>query len=306
MFVAGIGQSSLDYLAVVDGYPLVDTKKEVLEWHEQCGGPVATALVTLSRLGIPCKFYGVIGDDYAGEQITRSLKNENIDISGIVKREGTTSQIAFIAIERGTAKRTIFWKRPSGEALKGAELGDSFLEEADFLLLDGLMQEASLYAAARAGERSIPVMLDAGRNRPGMLELARLSDYVVASGEFAKDLGWDLSEEGLQREKEKLGVKVLTVTLGEQGSITVSYNMFLRIPAFSVKAIDTTGAGDAFHGGYLYGLLQEWNLRDTIIFASAVAAMKCTKIGGRDGIPNLREVNVFLAERGHPIPGPKQ
>jgi len=302
MLIIGIGQSSLDYLAVVDSYPPADTKKEVLEWYEQGGGPVATALVTLSRLGNTCKFYGVVGDDHAGERIVQSLKNENVDTGSVVVREKAASQLAFIAIEKETAKRTIFWKRPSGKALMGEELPDHFLNGADFLLLDGLMQDVSFYAASRAKEQGIPVMLDAGRLRPGMIEVAGLSDYVVASGEFAKDLHWDLSERVLRSEKEKLGAHVLTVTLGERGCVTVSDSLFLQTPAFKVSAVDTTGAGDVFHGGYVYGLLKGWSLRDTVIFASAAAAMKCRKIGGRDGIPNLGEVRAFLSDRGHELP----
>jgi len=302
MLVAGLGQSSLDSLAVVEVYPSVDTKQEVIEWQEQCGGPTATALVTLSRLGVPCRFLGVIGEDYAGEKIMQSLEKEHIDISGIVKRGNAVSQSAFIAIEKATAKRTIFWRRPSGEALKRTEIGDDFLKGADLLLLDGLMQEASIYAAEQAKEQNIPVMLDAGRKRPGMIDIAKLSDYVVASGEFAKDYGWDLSQEGLTRQKEKLGPKVLSVTLGEQGSVTVSDSIFFHVPAFNIKAIDTTGAGDVFHGAYIYGLLHGWPLKDTLIFASAVSAIKCTQIGGRAGIPTLAEVKAFLSERGHSMP----
>jgi sulfofructose kinase len=302
MFVAGIGQCSLDYLAVIDIYPQVDTKKEVLEWVEQGGGPVATALVALSRLGIPCRFYGVTGDDYAGKKIKQSLINEGIDVKGLIAREKAISQLAFIAIEKGTARRTIFWKRPSGEALREEELGADFLESTGFLLLDGLMKDVSIYAAKKANAINIPVMLDAGRARPGMLETARLSDYVVASEEFANDLGWDLNSEVLQKEKEKLGVRSLTVTMGERGSITFSNSEFFQIPAFTVKAVDATGAGDVFHGGYIYGILQGWDIRDTITFASALAAMKCTKIGGRTGIPDLSGVIKFLKDQGYAFP----
>jgi len=301
MTISGLGQCSLDYLAVVDIYPEVDTKKEVLEWHEQGGGPVATALVALSRLGIPCRFYGVIGDDYAGEKIKLSLINESIDVSGIVKRQRSSSQVAFIVIEEGTAKRTIFWRRPSGETLRAEELGADFLNGSDFLLLDGLMEDVSLYAAERARTLAIPVMLDAGRARPGLLEVARLSDYVVASEEFANDLGWDLTQETLRREKEKLGIRVLTITFGERGSITLSDDQVIQVPAFTVEAVDTTGAGDVFHGGYIYGLLQRWDLKDTITFASALAAMKCTKTGGRAGIPQLNEVMEFLVKKGYAL-----
>lgn len=302
MIVTGIGQCSLDYLALVDTYPPVDTKEEVLEWREQGGGPVATALVALSRLRISCRFYGIIGDDIAGEKIRQSLVEEGIDITGLIERGGATSQVAFIAIERGSGRRMIFWKRPSGRELQIEEVGRDFLDGSSFLLLDGLVKDASLYAAERARLFHIPIMLDAGRSRPGMLELARVSDYLVASEEFARDLGWQITPDVLQREKKNLGVKVLTITLGEEGSLTISDKEVIHAPAFEVEAVDTTGAGDVFHGGYIYGLLNGWSLRDTIIFASALAAMKCTKIGGRAGIPRLSEVMKFLKERGYGMP----
>jgi sulfofructose kinase len=294
MLVTGIGQCSLDYLAVVDAYPHANTKKEVLEWSEQGGGPVATALVTLARLGIAARFYGVAGDDGPGEKIRKFLVNEDID-TRVIKRKGKSSQIAFIAVEKGTGRRTIFWKRPSGEELKKTELDTDFLKGADYLLLDGLMADISLYAAARARERGIPIMLDAGRLRQGMLEIAALSDHLVASEEFARDLKWRLTAEALGKRREELGCKVLTVTLGERGSITVSDKGLLRVPAFTVKTVDTTGAGDVFHGAFISGLLQKWELKDIIVFASAVAAMKCTKAGGRAGIPSLSEVTTFIS-----------
>jgi sulfofructose kinase len=302
MTVAGIGQCSLDYLALVDVYPPNDTKKEVLEWHEQSGGPVATALVVLSRLGISCRFYGVTGDDHAGEKIRQSLADEGIDIGGIVKRTGEISQLAFIVVEKGTARRTIFWKRPSGRPLEDEEVGTDFLQGCDFLLLDGLLHDVSLCAAVRAKALKIPVMLDAGSARPGMEEIAKLSDYAVVSEEFARGLEWNMSGDALRREKENLGVKVLTVTRGERGSLSVSDDMIVEIPAFSVKAVDTTGAGDVFHGGYVYGILQGWNFKDTVTFASALAAMKCSKVGGKAAIPKLREIMKFLEDRGYKIP----
>jgi sulfofructose kinase len=301
MTVTGLGQCSLDYLALVDTYPEIDTKEEVLEWHEQGGGPVATALVALSRLGVRCRFFGVIGDDVEGEKIRRSLVDEGVDARGLKRLENASSQVAFIAVEKGSAKRTIFWKRPSGRAMEAEEIGGDFFEGCDFLLLDGLMREVSLRAAEGARARKIPVMLDAGTARPGLLEIAEGCDYLVASEGFARGNGWDLSPEFLGRKKEALSLKTLTITLGAEGSITVSDDRVVRIPAFIVEAIDTTGAGDVFHGGYIYGLLQGWDIRDTVTFASALAAMKCGKMGGRAGIPRLDEVRAFLEVRGHMI-----
>jgi ribokinase len=175
MKVVGLGQCSLDYLFMIDCFPSPDTKKEVIQWTVCGGGPVATALVSLSRLSVPCSFYGVIGDDESGGKIRESLRVEKIDIKGLRERPGSDSQTAFIAVEEGSGRRTIFWKRPSGEPLKPEEIPEEFLDGADFLLLDGLMLEASMYAAVAAKKENVPVMLDAGR--------LRVHDYPWRKGE---------------------------------------------------------------------------------------------------------------------------
>jgi ribokinase len=297
MHVTGIGQCSLDYLAVVDRYPAPDTKREALTWEEQGGGPVATALVTLRRLGADVSFCGVVGDDVAGQKIRSSLLGENVDITGLATRDHSNSQRAFIVIERGSGRRTIIWKRPTGQPLAAEELRDGFLEGTDFLLLDGLMAEVSMHAAREARVMRVPVMLDAGRVRGGMLELARLSDYVVASEEFARDM--DLPDyfadgTGFLRRARGLFPGVFTVTCGERGSVTLMNEEVVHQPAFGVETVDTTGAGDVFHGGYAFGLLKGWPLGDTLRFASALAAMKCRHLGGRAGIPSLEAVMEFL------------
>jgi len=302
--VVGIGQCSWDYLAVVDSFPASDTKAEVSDWQEQGGGPVATALVTLARLGIPGDFHGVAGDDQEGDKIRASLRGERIGISGLVTRRKALSQKAFIAIERGSAKRTIFWERPSGAPLLPGELPESLLADCCFLLLDGLMSETSLFAAEKARSLGIPVMLDAGKVRPGMLKIARLCDYLVASEQFALDLGWAGDPAAFQLRAKRLGAPVVTITLGAQGSVTYRDSEIISLPAFPVEARDTTGAGDVFHGAYVYGLLRGLDLSDTIRFASAVAAMKCRQIGGRAGIPDRAQALRFLADKGSMISFP--
>jgi sulfofructose kinase len=298
MAVVGIGQCAWDILAVVDSFPQTDTKKEVLVWEEQGGGPVATACAALSRLGITCRFSGVTGDDREGAAIRQSLLDEGVDVAGLVTRSSASSQTAFIAIERSRGTRTIFWKRPSGDPLASEELPLNFLSGAEFLLLDGLMKDVSLYAASEARKAGVPVMLDAGRVREGMLELARLSNYVVGSEEFARELGWKDDPESFRQEVRRLGFGITTITLGARGSVTFADDEVIVCPAFPVEVVDTTGAGDAFHGGYLYGLIRKWPLKDTVRFASAVAAMKCRNVGGRSGLPRLSEVQQFLHEQG--------
>jgi len=301
MRVVGIGQCSWDYLATVGSFPANDTKAEVRDWQEQGGGPVATALVTLARLGVPCDFLGVIGDDLEGEKIVDSLRCEGIGVSGLIGRKQAISQKAFIAIEKLSAKRTIFWQRPTSPPLLPGELPEMTFDNCCFLLLDGLMSEVSLFAAEKARSLGVPVMLDAGKVRPGMLEVARLCDYLVASEQFACDLGWTGNPTAFRQQAKDLGAPVVTITLGAEGSITYLNNEIIAIPAFPVEALDTTGAGDVFHGAYIFGLLRGLELVDTIRFASAVAAIKCKRIGGRAGIPDLAESLRFLMEKGTSI-----
>ncbi|MBI5528958.1 MAG: sugar kinase [Deltaproteobacteria bacterium] len=285
MRVAGIGQCSLDYLGVVGRYPEADEKAELCEWVEDGGGPAGTAVVTLARLGVPCAFFGVVGDDEAGRKVRSGFEVDGVDVRGLKIRRGETSQVAFIAIDKSSGTRTIFWRRPTGTELRPSEIPKDFPKGFDFVHLDGLMREVSIFAAKKARAAGVPVMLDAGRQRPWTLEIARHCDYVVGSEQFALDLG--LRSE-IAKKVLSLGVKACTITLGSRGSITFTKNDFFKTPAFKVDVVDTTGAGDVFHGAHIYGLLKKWDLRKVVRFASAVAALKCIKIGGRKGIPTLR------------------
>ena len=296
MNVVGVGQCAWDYLAISNNYPDENSKQELESWDEQGGGPVATALAALTRLGVKCRFYGITGDDDAGNKIRHSLVHEGIDISSLLVREGSFSQSAFIVVGKKDGKRTIFWRRPTGKELTQKELGKDFLTGSCFLLLDGLMKEASCFAAQTAKRLNLPVMLDAGRLRNGMIELARNCDYIVGSERFANDLGWRNDTDEFKKTLRDLGLGHTTITLGERGSVTFLKDEIIHVPAFKVKAVDTTGAGDVFHGGYIYGILKEWPIKKTLTFASAVAALKCLKVGGRAGIPSLEEVSIFMGK----------
>ncbi|HBG46863.1 MAG TPA: carbohydrate kinase [Deltaproteobacteria bacterium] len=294
MKVVGLGQCSIDYIALVDGYPEEDTKKEVLGFVMQGGGPAATALVALSRLGVKTSIIGRVSDDRAGSLIRSGLKEEGVDVKGLITREGGSSQQAFITVSRKNGTRTILWQRPTVKPVAPGEVEPSFLKGADFLLLDGLMLEASYRGAEIASKMDIPIMLDAGSLRPGMLKLASMCDYVVCSERFISGLGLSLKD--ALKKLAKGRTRAVTVTFGDKGSFTYHNGRVFLQKAFKVKTLDTTGAGDVFHGAYVYALLQGWDLKRTVRFASAVAAMKCTELGGRAGIPDLPEALKFLEE----------
>ncbi|MFQ5965603.1 MAG: carbohydrate kinase family protein [Candidatus Scalinduaceae bacterium] len=295
--VVGLGQCCVDYLGIVEHYPGVDEKREVNNLTIQGGGPVATAMVTLSRLGVSTSFIGKISDDYFGNLIKESLIDENVNIDYIVVEKGKKSQLSFIAIEKETGKRTIFWSRATVTPLKPNEINKDLIRNARILHLDELMIESSLEAARCAKEVGVIVVVDAGSLREGSLGLVKMADYFITSEDFAKQYYKSHEPKKVAREMLKIGAKVVIVTLGGRGSVTVSKEDCFYQPAFKIKAVDTTGCGDVFHGAFIYGLLQNWDLKTSVRFASATAALKCRSIGGRAAIPNLKEVKDFLKSK---------
>ncbi|SMC21953.1 ribokinase [Desulfacinum hydrothermale DSM 13146] len=284
--VVGVGQCALDYLGRVDAYPPPDTKCEFQDLTIQGGGPAATALVALARWGWRTALCSVVGDDPFGREIRASLDREGVDGRYVRVRSKARSQFAFIAVEPGSGRRTIFWRRPTGDPLRPEEVPVRAVGAARVLLTDGLFVEAALGAARAARQQSVPVVVDAGTLRDGMLELARLSDHFITSEAFARSLMGGPDPEGACRKLAELGPEVVGVTLGPRGSLFFCRGAFLRQPADSIEAVDTTGCGDVFHGAYVHGLLSGWDLKRRVRFASWAAAQAATRLGGRAGIPS--------------------
>lgn len=286
--VFGLGQCCLDYIGKIHAYPPADTKGELSDLVIQGGGPVATALVALSRWGLSCTFAGVLGDDPFGERIKESLDEEGIDTNGIVVRKGFDSQFAFIVAEPGVGRRTIFWRRPTGPPLKPEEVNYRQLQGSQVLHTDGLFIDAALAASRAASKARVQVVVDAGTLRDGMLDLARLSDFFIASETFAAALTGDPVE--ACRKLAELGPRVVGVTLGSKGYVALAEGRLWQKPAYPVEAVDTTGCGDVFHAGFIYGLIRGWSFEKCFDLAAWSAARVSRKIGGRSGIPTLQQL----------------
>ncbi len=287
--VYGLGQCCLDYIGKVETYPPPDVKCEFSDMVIQGGGPVATALVALARWGVTCAFTGVLGDDLFGAMIKESLDVERIDTSGVLVREGSDSQFAFIVAEPGTGRRTIFWRRPTGSPPEPKEIDYSMIRRAEVVHTDGLFSEASLAACQAAKKAGVQVVVDAGSLRKGMLDLARMSDYYLASETFAEALvGEGKALEACYKLAE-FGPGLVGVTLGSKGYVVLDRGTVIERPAYSVEAVDTTGCGDVFHAGFIYGLIQKWDIDRSLDFAAWAAAKVSLKLGGRAGIPALEK-----------------
>jgi len=295
---SGIGQCCLDYLITVDRFPVPDSKQEFLDLAVQGGGPVATALVLLARWGVKTRFSGVVGGDPFGRDILEGLNGESIDTTCLqVRREGR-SQFAVICVERESGRRTIFWGRPQGPELQPGEVSDGFLHGAQALHLDGSFAETALDLARKARSAGVPVILDAGSSKPGMWELIRCTDHLIASETFARQVSQGRPLERLLPELRDMGPQIVTVTLGERGSVSLWEDRPMALPALRVPVRDTTGAGDVFHGAYVFGLLRGWPPEERLRWATVAASLSCRAVGGRAGIPDPGVVADRLPDLG--------
>jgi len=296
--VIGLGQACLDFLGRLPVYPEEDGKCELLDLHIQCGGPASTAMVALSRLGIPTSFLGSISDDQFGIEIIKGLEEENVDHTFLKVTPGYTSQFAFIAITQGAGNRTVFWHRGTVPPLRPADVDLSSFTGARILHLDGLMIEASIEAARQARKNGLIVVMDAGTMRDGSLELLSLVDILIASQGFPQALvKEDAPVEEALRALHQLGPYEVVITRGSKGSVGLRDQRIIAQKSFPADIVDTTGAGDVYHGAYIFGLLQGWDMARCMRFASASAALKCREVGARRGIPGLEEIRELLGEQ---------
>jgi ribokinase len=292
--VVGLGYTATDYLAIVPHLPELDTKLEVECLSIQGGGPVATALVAVRRLGSRPHYIGKVGDDEFGSFMVEELEKEGVDVTNVVVEPGATSQFAFIMVDAAHGHRTIVWTRGTVTRLRRGEAGLGALDGCDCLLLDDLETEAGIEAAVKARRLGVPIVLDAGSLREGVEELVPLCDYIVGSSQFGRQYaGSDDPLSAAITIHERTG-RVAVITAGDRGSFCASAGGRFDRKGFNVRAVDTTGAGDVFHGAFAIGILKGWELPRVLEFSNAVAAMKCTKLGGRPGIPTLGQALEFL------------
>ncbi|MDE2726765.1 MAG: PfkB family carbohydrate kinase [Gemmatimonadota bacterium] len=297
--VVGLGCACLDFLGVVPHLPDQDDQVWMSDSTQQGGGMVSTALVTLARLGVSTAFVGKVGNDMAGRAVKEEFDLYGVDSVHLVVEPGATTPVSMILVDESTGQRTIMAGGTTVE-MSPSEIPTGMIADAKYLHLDTTGRQAALAAAEIARGSGVPVVLDADSlSRPQDIEdLLRATDYLIASQVFAEALTGRSDPVEAAKSLAGYGSSVTIVTLGEAGSLTLADGRSFYTPAFPVEVVDTTGAGDVYHGAYIFGLLQGWCREKTAVFSSAVAALSCTRLGGRSGIPDLCCTLNFLRERG--------
>lgn len=288
-----VGYACHDLVASVSNFPRIDTKTEVERLLEQGGGPAATASVAIARLGGKVALLSAVGDDERGKRILRDLEAEGVDVSACVADPGTTSPLSLVVVDRLGGTRTIFYASGTMK-LRERDLAPELVASAKVMLVDTDLQEATPRACGMARQAGVPVVLDAGEPKPAVHELLPLADYPAPPLETARWLTGEREPEEAARALLRGNARAVVVTMGADGYVVATPEGVWRDPAFRVEAVDTTGAGDAFHGGFALALARGMGAREAARFAAAVAALKCRKPGGRTGLPTLAEVEALL------------
>ena len=292
-----LGLNAVDHLIVAPRYPEFNSKIPYKSHRLAAGGQCATAMVALARLGLRTRYIGKVGDDDIGRFQINSIVSEGVT-ADITVVEGAETQTAFIIIDEASGERTILWNRDPAIATRPEDVDRAVVTSGRVLHLDGHDVDASIVAATYAREEGIPTVLDIDNIYPGAESLLPLIDFMISSSTFpARLTGESDLRMALKQLAEKNGSLVTGATLGEDGVLIYIRGQFIHSPAFNIDCRDTTGAGDAFHAGFIYGLLTGLTIEETLRFANAVAGLKCLAVGARTGLPTLNEAKAFLTSR---------
>jgi sulfofructose kinase len=292
--IVGVGLNATDTLISLSHFPGSGSKVEVRSATVLPGGQVASAMVACRHWGLRARYVGKLGDDSAAELHRAEFRKAGVETEVITAR-GCTSQQAFILVE-DSGERTVLWKRDERLKLQPEELRKEWITDARALHVDGHDTAAATTAAAWARNAGIPVVADLDDLYPGVEGLIEKVDYLIVSRDIPERLtGHADLRESLPEVQRRFGCTLTAATLGHDGVVAWDRRQFWYRPAYRVDVVDTTGAGDIFHAGFIYGLLQGWELGRNLDFGCAAAALNCTVTGARGGIRAVEEIEALMA-----------
>ena len=294
--VVGVGANSVDFVTVLPAHPQPQgpfAKMRIRRHAICCGGQTATAMVTCASLGLRAKYVGATGTDDNGRRIREELARRGIDTSGVVVRDAT-NQFALIMLDETTGERIVLWDRDERLALEEHELPVEALVAARLVHVDDVDDSAAIRAARLARQSGAIVTSDVDRLTDRAEELIADVSYPIFAEHVPLALtGAPDTESALRKLRQRFS-QCLCVTLGARGAMALDGDRFCYSPGFEVKAVDTTGAGDVFRGGFIFATLQGWPVDRALRFANAAAAVSCTRLGAMNGVPTLGEVEALL------------
>src|ERR1700761_8410567 len=298
--LVGVGLNATDTLIPLPKFPERGSKVEYPRAHVLPGGQTASAVMACQTWGLATRYVGKLGDDDAGRLHCSEFARAGVDAQ-IVTVPHAASPQSLIIVDGG-GERTVLCRRDERLLLRPEDLDRAWIVNARALMVDGFETAAATVATGWAKSAGIPVIADLDELYDGVEDLAANVDYLVVSRDFPRRMTGERSlENALRKLKSRYGCTVAAATLGEDGVLAWDGSHFHLRPAYCVPVTDTTGAGDVFHAGFIYGLLQGWPLARQLDFACAAAALNCTAIGARGGIQSVDDIEGVIA-RGDRYP----
>jgi sugar/nucleoside kinase (ribokinase family) len=292
--LVGVGLNATDTLIPLAEFPERGSKMEYTSAKVMPGGQTASTVVACQTWGLTTRYVGKLGTDSAAQLHRAAFEKAGVEAQ-IAVNEGGVSPQSIILVDSG-GERTVLCQRHASMALKPTELKREWITNARALHVDGFDTEAATQAAIWAHEAGIPVIADLDEIYPGVDDLIRLIDHLIVSRDFPCRL---MKEKNLERAlkgmQARYGCKLTAATLGQDGVLAWNGSELMLRTAYKVPVVDTTGAGDIFHAGFIYGLLNEWPLERTLDFSCAAAAMNCTAQGARGGIRSVELLEEMIS-----------
>ena len=291
--LVGVGLNATDTLIPLSIYPARGSKVEYSAASVMPGGQVATAIVTCQTWGLRTRYVGKLGDDDAARLHREAFARAGVEAHLITVPGGVSPQSLILVDDGG--ERTVLCRRDERMALQPEDLCRDWIVNARALHVDGHDTAAATRAAGWAREAGIPVIADLDELYQGVEELLPRIDYLIASRDFPCRLMDESNlEKALRAMQIRYGCKLTAATLGQDGVLAWDGKQFEHRPAYRVPVVDTTGAGDLFHAGFIYGLFQGWPLSRQLDFACAAAAMNCMASGARGGIQSVEAIENLM------------
>lgn len=290
--IVGLGANSVDFVCTVPAAPaaLGPLSKLRIEHHRHsCGGQIATTLSAVAHWGLATRYLGAFGNDANAVLIRAELERRGIDLSHAVTREAP-NQFAVIIIDASTGERIVLWDRDERLLLADNEITPTMIAGADLVHVDDVDVAASTRAASFARALGIPVTTDIDRAVDGIETLIQTATHPIFSEHVVTTITGESDPERALRKMRTTHRGILTVTLGAHGAMALEGDTIVHEPGFVVMPVDTTGAGDIFRAGFIFGLRQGWQTAEILRFANAAAAESCTKEGAIGGVPDLATV----------------
>jgi sulfofructose kinase len=292
--LVGVGLNATDTIIHLERYPARGEKAEYRSSTVLQGGQVASTVVACAQWGLSTRYVGKLGDDEAARLHHEAFAHAAVETQ-ILTAQATASAQSLIFVD-ASGERTVLNRRDDALLIHPEDLRREWIVSARALHVDGWDTAAATTAAGWAHEAGVPVIADLDAAYPGIENLLEKIDYLIVSRDFPTLItGESNLEKALQRLQINYGCRLAAATLGEQGVLTWDGRSFHHAAAYSVPVVDTTGAGDIFHAGFIYGLLQNWNLERQLDFACAAAALNCTREGARGGIQSIEAIEGLMA-----------